>query len=238
MNETNGMWKERSDSILKLLAALFVAKHDFKQVKKEHVNSYFNSKYADLSDVIDATYEALSKNNLIIFQEPVLSNGIASLSTTLIHTSGEYIRNIFPVHAKGEDPQSMGSAITYLRRYALGSILGIAPESDDDGNAASKPKPLAQAYSNKEMPAMDAMPEAGTVTYNIPYKDEAARTLAKSHKFRFNKDTKFWDGRVFLPELVKYQVNQVATAVLSVREDVLPETFKNDDLPSWETEAF
>lgn len=103
-------------------------------------------------------------------------------------------------------------------------------------------KPIAQAkkaQEDREMPAMEAMPESETVTYNIPYRDEAARALAKSHKFRFNKDTKNWVGKVFLPELIKYQVG--ATTIkqdLKMDEPPTPEFFETDQMPSWEQEAF
>ena len=96
-----------------------------------------------------------------------------------------------------------------------------------------------EAHEDREMPAMAAAHDAGSVSYNIPYKDEAARALAKSHKFRFNKDTKHWDGKVFLPELVKYQVGATGSQQNSTTEQPpAPEFFESDQMPSWEQEAF
>jgi hypothetical protein len=64
-----------------------------------------------------------------------------SLTTVLMHESGEFIHGSMPIHAKKEkDPQAYGSAITYARRYSLASVLGLAVgDEDDDGNAANIP---------------------------------------------------------------------------------------------------
>ena len=69
-------------------------------------------------------------------QSTTLVNGVTALVTTLHHTSGQWIRGYYPVTAVKADPQAMGSAITYARRYALSAIVGVVSEDDDDGESA------------------------------------------------------------------------------------------------------
>jgi ERF superfamily len=96
--------------------------------------SYF---YADLADLLEATRGALMENELAISQ-PIKGD---ILYTYLIHSSGEFVESYMPL-PKGLSNQELGSALTYLRRYSLSSILGIAGEEDDDGQAGEqKPTP-------------------------------------------------------------------------------------------------
>ncbi len=129
-------WSERSESITELAKALCKAQAEIESVKKESSNPFFKSKYADLSSVWAAIREPLTKNGLCLVQNPSSKDNRAQVATILMHTSGEYIRSVLEMAAVKSDPQGIGSAITYARRYAILAIIGIAPE-DDDGNAAS-----------------------------------------------------------------------------------------------------
>lgn len=122
-----------------LSAALSKAQGEFSHAKKDAENPFFKSKYADLACVIDAARAALSKNGLAVIQTTRLTAGQLSLITTLSHSSGEWIKGEYPINPTKNDPQGMGSAMTYARRYAFSAITGIASE-DDDGNAASQGK--------------------------------------------------------------------------------------------------
>lgn len=129
-------WSSRSESIAKLAAALSKAQGQIEAVKKGAENPFFKSKYADLSSVWAAIREALASNGLAVVQEPGTAEaGRVKIATILLHESGEYIRSEMTLPVTKPDAQGYGSAITYGRRYALQSIIGIAPE-DDDGNAA------------------------------------------------------------------------------------------------------
>lgn len=130
-------WGERSEQIAKLAASLSKFQSQLEAVKKDSANPFFKSKYAELSAVWDAIREPLAANELAVIQEPSSANGRVVLTTTLLHSSGEYIRSSISFPVVKQDPQGYGSAITYARRYALQAITGIAPE-DDDGNAASR----------------------------------------------------------------------------------------------------
>ena len=127
-----------SSSIGELTKALSLAHKDFKPVLKDANNPFFKSKYADLAGVIDATSDALSKQELAVIQSPGrIYNGHILLTTLLSHSSGEWIKDELELPIAKFDAQGTGSAITYARRYAYQAIVGVAAE-DDDGNAASQ----------------------------------------------------------------------------------------------------
>lgn len=146
---------EKSTDIGKLAGALAEAQAEFKPVFKESDNPYFSSKYADLATVISATQPALARHGLVVVQSPIvqLDQQKAGVVTMLAHSSGEWISQelILPATMRGKDnqprfdAQSVGSAISYARRYAYQSVVGVAAEVDDDGNGASGREGSAQA---------------------------------------------------------------------------------------------
>lgn len=121
-------------------AALVGAQGEFGKIPKGKVAKAgsFSYSYADLADVLEQVRPVLAKHGLGVVQDVTNADGAIHLTTELIHVSGES-RTFGPLtlHA-GDSPQSMGSAITYGRRYALMAALGIAAD-DDDGQAASRP---------------------------------------------------------------------------------------------------
>lgn len=128
----------KSDTIAKLAAALVKAQAAMAGATKSASNPFFKSKYANLEEVIRVVKEPFAANGLSFVQFPVSSEGHAGVETIIIHESGEFISNEFLLKCSKADPQGMGSAITYARRYGLQSAVGI-PSEDDDGNAASAP---------------------------------------------------------------------------------------------------
>lgn len=127
---------DKSPSIGNLAKALVEFHSKVPSVTKEANNPFFKSKYASLSNIIDTIKPILTECGLTLMQFPSGEEGLHSL---LIHAeSGEWIGDFYemPV-AKKDDPQALGSAITYARRYSLQAILMINVEEDDDGNKAS-----------------------------------------------------------------------------------------------------
>jgi hypothetical protein len=135
-----------SESIKSISTALFKFHKEVTVIEKKEQNPFFNSKYADLSEVLSTIKEPLQKSGLIFVQFP----DEAGLTTRLIHVeSGEWFEAHFTMIYVKNDPQAQGSAITYTRRNVLKSILGLN-EVDDDGNAASKPiKQQSKPSSNE-----------------------------------------------------------------------------------------
>lgn len=95
-------------------------------------------RYATLDKILDLARPVLAAEGLVLFQ-PISTNekGGLVLVTRLLHRSGEWMETSIPLPAPGGDPQSFGSAVTYLRRYAVTALLGIASDEDDDANRAA-----------------------------------------------------------------------------------------------------
>jgi len=125
---------DKSVTIENLAEALIKFQGEVGNIKKDGTNPFFKSKYATLENVVNTVRPHLTKNNLAYSQIPCGENHIV---TILMHSSGEYISATAKMTPKDSSPQAQGSAITYLRRYALSAILGLATEDDDDGNSAS-----------------------------------------------------------------------------------------------------
>lgn len=127
---------ETSVELKNLSAALATAQAEMEGAKKDANNPFFKSKYADLAAVWEACRGPLTKNGLAVVQTPSSDEaGNVCVTTMLLHSSGEWIRDTVTMKPKENSPQGIGSTITYARRYALAAIAGVAPE-DDDGEAA------------------------------------------------------------------------------------------------------
>lgn len=128
----------KSESIKNLAVALarFQGKVNNPSNSKTVSAGKFSYKYAPLDEVLNLVRPLLSENGLSVIQAPMSSEGNVSVSTILLHDSGEYIE-LEPITLKMDKitAQGAGSAITYARRYALSAVLGIASEDDDDGNS-------------------------------------------------------------------------------------------------------
>lgn len=118
-----------------LAAALVAAQTDFENAKLNAVNPHFKSRYATLAEVRDTVVPVLAKHGLAITQFTDMINERIFLISRLVHKSGEFIESKFPIPF--DKPQTMGSAITYARRYALSAMCNISADDDDDGNTAS-----------------------------------------------------------------------------------------------------
>lgn len=143
----------KSDSIAALAAALANAQGEMENASKNSQNPHFRSKYADLAEIINTVRPVISKHGLSVMQFPSYSDGIVHVETVIAHKSGEWMSEKCSAPAQKQDPQGVGSAISYLRRYSLAAVCNLAQE-DDDANAASKaPKQSAQAPKVAPKPA-------------------------------------------------------------------------------------
>lgn len=128
-----------SDQLDKLFEAMAKAQAEMTDAEKDSTNPFFKSKYADLASVRAASVPAMAKNGLCVIQFPFADGKSVVIVTILGHSSGQYIRAELTLVAKADDAQSVGSAITYGRRYSLMAVAGVAAsEDDDDGNAAAR----------------------------------------------------------------------------------------------------
>lgn len=118
-------------------------------ILKSATNPFFKSKYADLPAVWHTIKDLMADNGLAVVNLNVIIEGLEYLETRIYHTSGEYLSSVSRLSPVKSDPQSVGSAITYMRRYALMSLLGLVADDDDDANAASGKTPVKQAEKPK-----------------------------------------------------------------------------------------
>lgn len=140
----------QSEQINELVTALSKAQGEITPALKDSANPFFKSKYADLSSVWNACRDPLSRHGLAIVQTMDSREGQLYLTTTLAHSSGQWIKSFMPIILEKNTPQALGSAITYMRRYALSAIVGMTSEDDDDGNEATRPSSRPSAYVNPE----------------------------------------------------------------------------------------
>lgn len=151
-----------------IAAALIKAKANFPAIFKGRINPHFKSKYAALDAILEAIDAPLGEAGILLVQPTIIRDGITILSTQLIHAeSGESIESelILPVIT---DPQKLGSAMTYYRRFSICSILAIAPEDDDDGNtAASNIKSAQPAHSVVQSSSIAAQQAALKKAFDI-----------------------------------------------------------------------
>ena len=136
--------------IKELAAALVAAQAEFSAVPKTAENPFFHSKYADLASVVKAAQPVLAKHGLAVSQHPTVVDGEPSLTTYLLHSSGQSLQSTMRLCAAKHDPQGQGAAITYARRFAYQAVLGLVADDDDDGNRATAVK---QAEPKRGMPA-------------------------------------------------------------------------------------
>lgn len=170
----------KSESIVNIALALNKFQAVIEGAKKSTDNKFYNTKYADLAEVWKTIREPLTANGLSVVQLPCQAydvrysekstsditreNGTAeknftekekvvlhiSVETVLLHESGEWISSVMPVPIVNHNPQAIGSAITYARRYGLTAILGIHQE-DDDANEDVKPNLKKYKYTRKSL---------------------------------------------------------------------------------------
>lgn len=146
---------EMSAEIAALAASLSKAQGEIEDATKDGVNPAFGKpvKYANLASVRAVIRGPLAKHGLSVIQLPRAHTGYVEVTTMLLHSSGEYIKETLNMPTGKADAHGIGSAITYARRYGLMSILCLAAD-DDDGNAAvqsvAKEAPVYRAKHEKE----------------------------------------------------------------------------------------
>lgn len=127
-----------SENIGEIAAALAQAQSEMEGAKKDTVNPFFKSKYPDLASVREAVNGPLTKHGIAVIQSPSAEGATVSVVTLLAHSSGQWMRGVASCTAKDDSAQAIGSATTYLRRYALQAFAGVAPADDDAETAQGR----------------------------------------------------------------------------------------------------
>jgi hypothetical protein len=163
---------ERSEQIGELIKALVGAQSEFQPIVKDANNPAFNKKYADLPAVVKGASPILMAHDLAVTQTIGSDDKGDTLTTMLVHISGQYIADTMRLRPVKNDPQAQGSATSYARRYSYMSILGLVADDDDDGNQASQGAfrqqsrpPSRQQSRPKPQKAHD--PNTDAITHNM-----------------------------------------------------------------------
>ena len=166
---------QKSETIGELSTALSKAESEFPQIKRSQKVNFATAggtrikySYAPLSEIFDAIRKPLAENGLAISQPMTIIDGKLIVETVLSHSSGEWISGQILIESQKLDPQSIGSALTYARRYSLSALLGIASEEDDDAEGAMDRK------KSEDKPEEDICPIHG-----VPFR-------------KFTKDNQEW----------------------------------------------
>lgn len=139
----------KSESINELAAALAKAQNEMPIAELSSSNPYFKNKYADLATYIKASRPSLSKNGLSVSQLIMFDDkGEQFLQTMLLHSSGQFISSFAKINPQKTDIQSLGSYLTYMRRYSYSSIIGCASGTDDDDGESTVQR--TQSYMPKQ----------------------------------------------------------------------------------------
>lgn len=127
---------KKSESTIELAKALAKFQGEIKDPSKSGKANY--GKYVTLDELLESIRPVLSQNGLSFLQFPGGDGQLITITTVLLHSSGEWIESEpFTLKSQKVDPQGAGSAVTYGRRYSLSAILGVAWDADDDGQASS-----------------------------------------------------------------------------------------------------
>lgn len=145
----------QSENIGDLALALSKAQSQMNGAAKTSSNPFFKSLYADLHQCIEAAKEPLTKNELAVVQTTDTDEtGNIWVYTTLIHSSGQWMRGRIRMRPKKDDDQATGSSITYGRRYGFAAIVGLAQKDDDGNEACAKPIEQQKAERPTEKPML------------------------------------------------------------------------------------
>jgi hypothetical protein len=155
-----------------LAEALVAAQSDMPAVEPDAVNPHYGSKFTSLGKLLSVATPVLNKHGIALSQMPSQDEqGRPALTTRLTFKGNESDESTMPLLMTKSDPQSLGSALTYAKRYALAAVLAIADQEDDDGNAAT---------SNGNAPAFPLATEAERATLATSLQDILPKAEAEA----------------------------------------------------------
>jgi hypothetical protein len=151
---------ETSEKVDGVLGALFEVQQEIEGIPKDATNTYHKNRYATLESVLGVVKPVLNAHGLLIVQAPDVDEKGDVVVTTIWHVSTQqFIRTSTRAYCKKpDDPQALGSGITYTKRYAIVALLAL-PTIDDDGNAGAG---YGHQYgAGNQRPASQGPPQTG-----------------------------------------------------------------------------
>jgi len=161
----------QSEQVNELAKALSQAQSELSAASKDGKNPHFNSEYATLESVLTAS-KPIHKYGLSLVQGGGFLGDTYGLWTTLLHSSGQWVKTFYKLAPEKNGPQSLKSANTYARRDALQSLLGI-PEADDDAESAvDRSQTVTQSRVTPSAPRPSHTPVVETSPSSPPMFDQ------------------------------------------------------------------
>ena len=203
-------------------ASLHAAQSEMSNPKKDSTNPFFDSQYLSLPQLLTSVREVLNRHDLILIQEPVNRDNMVGCTTILMHKNG-YMSFHGPLLLPSkQDAQGFGAAVSYARRYALQSVLGLAGE-DDDANSAVEKRTPAKISQPQPVNAASSGLERGVKVFSIGRKTSA-------HPFTIDTDRgEFCTYDTHIVEELEVVKATGATATFSWKYN---EKFKTRDIVS------
>ncbi len=138
---------QTSEEIAEIAAAIAKAQLELENVERSGTNPHFRSRYAQLGAVLAEARAKFAQHNVAIVQAAINGEGSnIGVVTRLAHASGQWIESTLYVAPTKFDAQGAGSVISYLRRYALMAMVGLAPDDDDAEAAVGRPQARAETH--------------------------------------------------------------------------------------------
>lgn len=187
-----------------IAAALAKAQGEMSPAVKDKKNPHFNSPFASLESCVTASRPSLTKNGIAVWQPPFLDEaaGMVRVTTRIEHSSGQFFESTLSARPKDLSPQSIGSAVTYLKRYGYSAMVGLVSDEDDDGNLAT----LAPGANNstgannsklteklKSAPTLELdIPDIASYTPKVGY--NRGKPIGQISKETLQKDMAYWSS--------------------------------------------
>jgi len=215
----------RSESTKEIATALSNFQGKMTAVKKDSTNPFYKSKYASLDTIWETIRKPLSENGLSVAQTMNLIESNSVLETTLYHTSGEWISGTQLVNPVKNDPQGLGSAITYARRYSLSAILGLVSDDDDDANTATKPE-TRQEVKTEPRPKPETTAPAPTKAEGITVPQTKKIHATAKEKGLSPESARSYMQKTFKKNSTKELTKDEASTMIEFLNEIKP-----DDIP-------
>ena len=174
----------RSEQINELLSALAKAQAEMVPAGKNSDNPFFKSKYADFNEIVKASRPALTNNGLSVMQIIRDKGECQVMETVLGHSSGQFVVSEVKIAPAKSDVQSLGSYLTYLKRYSYAAIVGVViGDEDDDGEAAVQESREYKAYHSTSIKTLSA-DQVGILNDEIGEREDIRDIILNAYKVK------------------------------------------------------
>ncbi len=192
----NEIRQNKSPEIGELIKALVIVQGALEPTKKGSQNPFLKNKYSNLRECWDAARDLLAKNGLAVIQT---LEGQSTVVTTLAHESGQWIEGRMTMgldaNSKINACQEQGKAITYGRRYALASVLGLYQEDLDGENPKKDKEKKTTTKTEKEGKKVNdaQLKRLRAIAGDFEWENDAVKSLIAEHGYDSSKDIESWE---------------------------------------------